>query len=220
MFTELARKYTRFFIEPLARFLSRTGASPNIITVIGFLMMCGVGVVLSQGYFLLGGLLMIPAGIFDAIDGMMARMMGWTSRFGAFLDSTLDRYSEAVLFFGLFVYLSGQNDWVSLVLIFAAVIGSLMVSYARARAEGIGVPLKEGFFTRFERLFLLAVGLIFNQLTLILIILAVMSNFTAFQRIYIVWRTLKEEAYQTSNHSAPAKSPPTLKKNDQLPVRE
>jgi CDP-diacylglycerol---glycerol-3-phosphate 3-phosphatidyltransferase len=219
MFADLARKYTRFFIEPLARFMSRTGASPNIITVIGFLMMCGVAVILSQGYFFWGGLLMIPAGIFDAIDGMMARMMGWTSRFGAFLDSTLDRYSEAVLFFGLFVYLSGQDAWVDLVLIFATVIGSLMVSYVRARAEGIGIPLKDGLFTRFERLFLLAVGLLFNQLTLVLIILAVMSNFTAFQRIYLVWRALKLEEKQELTGNVLAKTPKTLK-NDQLPVQK
>ncbi len=219
MFADLARKYTRFFIEPMARFMSRTGASPNIITIIGFLLMCGVAAVLSQGYFFLGGLLMIPAGIFDGIDGMMARMMGWTSRFGAFLDSTLDRYAEAVLFFGLFFYLSGQNDWLSVVLIYATLVGSLMVSYARARAEGIGVFLKDGLFTRFERLFLLAVGLIFNQLTLVLIVLAVMSNFTAFQRIYLVWRALKLEEKQEPNGNVSAKTPKTLK-NDQLPVQK
>jgi CDP-diacylglycerol--glycerol-3-phosphate 3-phosphatidyltransferase len=132
--------------------------------------------------------LIIIVGLLDAMDGTLARMMGRTSRFGAFLDSTLDRYSEAVIFLGLFIYLSGQNQRLEMILIYATMVGSLMVSYARARAEGIGVPLKDGLFTRFERVFLLVVGLLFNQLTVVLWILAVFSNFTALQRIYLVWR--------------------------------
>lgn len=190
MFSEAARKYSRVFLEPLARFISATGVSPNVITFIGFLLMIGVAIVLANGYLLLGGLLIIGVAIFDAVDGTLARMMGRTSRFGAFLDSTLDRFSEAVIFLGLFIYLSGQgqDNTLELLLIYATVVGSLMVSYARARAEGIGVPLKEGFFTRFERVFLLVVGLLFNQLTLVLVLLAIFSNLTAIQRMYLVWR--------------------------------
>jgi CDP-diacylglycerol--glycerol-3-phosphate 3-phosphatidyltransferase len=136
----------------------------------------------------LGGILIIIAALFDAIDGTLARMMGRTSRFGAFLDSTLDRFSEAVIFLGLFIYLSGQNQKLELLLVYATVVGSLMVSYARARAEGIGIPLKDGLFTRFERVFLLVVGLLFNQLTIVLWLLAIFSNLTAIQRMYLVWR--------------------------------
>lgn len=193
MFTEAARKYFRILYEPPARLFSSLGISPNVITIVGFFLMVGIALVLAQGYLFLGGLLMIGAGLFDAMDGTLARMMGQTSRFGAFLDSTLDRYSEAVIFFGLFFYLSGQNHNMELILIYATVIGSLMVSYARARAEGIGVPLKDGLFTRFERLFLLVVGLLFNQLVIVLWILAIFSNFTALQRIYLVWRITNGE---------------------------
>ncbi len=188
MFTDVARKYLRFLYEPPARLFSTLGVSPNVVTVIGFLLMVGIAIVLAQGYFFVGGLLIIVAAIFDAVDGSLARMMGQTSRFGAFLDSTLDRYSEAMIFLGLFIHLSTKNQTIGLILIYATVVGSLMVSYARARAEGIGVPLKDGMFTRFERVFLLVVGLLFNQLTIVLWILAVFSNLTAVQRMYLVWR--------------------------------
>ena len=188
MLSEAARKYSRVFLEPMARFISATGVSPNLITVIGFLLMVGVAVVLAWGHLLLGGILITAVALFDAVDGTLARMMGRTSRFGAFLDSTLDRFSEAVIFLGLFIYLSGQNQKLELLLIYATVVGSLMVSYARARAEGIGIPLKEGLFTRFERVFLLVVGLLFNQLTFVLWVLAIFSNLTAIQRMYLVWR--------------------------------
>jgi len=188
MFSDIARKYSRSFLEPLARFISTTGVSPNVITIAGFILMVGVAFVLAQGHFLLGGILITGVAIFDAVDGTLARMMGRTSRFGAFLDSTLDRFSEAVIFLGLFVYYINQDGQLELILIYATVVGSLMVSYARARAEGIGVPLKDGLFTRFERVFLLVVGLIFNWLTPVLWLLAIFSNLTAFQRMYLVWR--------------------------------
>jgi len=188
MFSDNARKYSRSFLEPLARFISTTGVSPNVITIAGFILMVGVAFVLAQGHFLLGGILITGVAIFDAVDGTLARMMGRTSRFGAFLDSTLDRFSEAVIFLGLFVYYINQDGQLELILIYATVVGSLMVSYARARAEGIGVPLKDGLFTRFERVFLLVVGLIFNWLTPVLWLLAIFSNLTAFQRMYLVWR--------------------------------
>jgi CDP-diacylglycerol--glycerol-3-phosphate 3-phosphatidyltransferase len=144
--------------------------------------------VLGWGYLFLGGILITGVALFDAIDGTMARMMGRTSRFGAFLDSTLDRFSEAVIFLGLFIHFIGENQHPELILIYATVVGSLMVSYARARAEGIGVSLKEGFFTRFERVFLLVIGLLFNKLTVVLWILAIFTNLTAIQRMYLVWR--------------------------------
>ena len=188
MFSEFVRKHSRKFLEPMARFISWTGLSPNVITVIGFVLTVGVAVVLGWGHLFWGGLLIIAAALFDAVDGTLARMMGRTSRFGAFLDSTLDRFSEAIIFLGLFIYLIGQDQKLELILIYATVVGSLMVSYARARAEGIGVPLKDGLFTRFERVFLLVTGLLLNQLTMILWILAIFSNLTAIQRMYLVWR--------------------------------
>jgi CDP-diacylglycerol--glycerol-3-phosphate 3-phosphatidyltransferase len=188
MLTDYVRKYTRVILEPMARFVSWTGVSPNIITVIGFVLTVGVAVVLALGHLFWGGILIMAAALFDAIDGTLARMIGRTSRFGAFLDSTLDRFSEAVIFLGLFIYFSGRGQNLELYLIYATVVGSLMVSYARARAEGIGVQLKEGLFTRLERVLLLIVGLLFNQMTVVLWLLAIFSNLTAIQRMYLVWR--------------------------------
>jgi CDP-diacylglycerol--glycerol-3-phosphate 3-phosphatidyltransferase len=188
MLSEIVRKYSRKFLEPLAWFISATGVSPNVITVTGFVLMIGVAFVIAWGYLVLGGILITAVAIFDALDGTLARMMGRTSRFGAFLDSTLDRFSEAVIFLGLFIYFMGQNQQLELILIYATVVGSLMVSYARARAEGIGIPLKDGLFTRFERIFLLVIGLLFNLLTPALWLLAIFTNITAIQRMYLVWR--------------------------------
>lgn len=203
MFDAVARKYGRFILEPLARFISFTGISPNLITIIGFLLTVGVTVVLAQGHLVLGGWLLIASSIFDGLDGTVARLLGRTSRFGAFLDSTVDRMSEAVILFGLFIYLSGQNQKIELILIYATVVGSLMVSYARARAEGIGVTVKEGLFTRFERVFIMCAGLILNLLTPALWILAVFSNLTAIQRMYLVWCIAGDE----SNVSPTGKQP-------------
>ena len=188
MLSELVRKHARVFLEPVARFISWTGISPNLVTIIGFVLMIGVAFVLAWGHLFLGGILITAVALFDAVDGTLARIMGRTSRFGAFLDSTLDRLSEAVIFLGLFIYFVGQNQNLELILIYATVVGSLMVSYARARAEGIGVPLKEGLFTRFERVLLLIIGLVINQLTAALWVLAIFSNLTAIQRMYLVWR--------------------------------
>jgi CDP-diacylglycerol--glycerol-3-phosphate 3-phosphatidyltransferase len=188
MFSEAVRKHSRNFLEPLARFISVTGVSPNAITVTGTLLMVIVAVVLAKGYFFWGGIFITAFTLFDGIDGILARMMGRTSRFGAFLDSTLDRFSEAIIFLGLLMYYIGYNQQLELILIYLTVVGSMMVSYARARAEGIGVPLKDGLFTRFERICLLVVGLLFNQVVLILWVLAIFSNFTAIQRMYVVWR--------------------------------
>jgi CDP-diacylglycerol--glycerol-3-phosphate 3-phosphatidyltransferase len=188
MLTDYFRKYSRVILEPMARFVSWTGVSPNIITVIGFVLMVGVAVVLARGHLFWGGILIMGVALFDAIDGTLARMMGRTSRFGAFLDSTLDRFSEAVIFLGLFIYFSGRGQNLELYLIYATVVGSLMVSYARARAEGIGVQLREGLFTRLERVLLLIVGLLTSQMTVVLWLLAIFSNLTAIQRMYLVWR--------------------------------
>ncbi len=193
MFSEAARKYSRIFLEPIARFISSRGISPNVITITGTLLMIIVAIILAQGYFFVGGILMIIFALFDVIDGMLARMLKRTSRFGAFLDSTLDRFAEAIIFLGLFVYYMPANQNMELVLIYLTVVGSLMVSYARARAEGVGVPLKDGAFTRFERLFLLITGLLINQVTIVLIILAAVTNLTAIQRMYIVWLAIGDE---------------------------
>jgi CDP-diacylglycerol--glycerol-3-phosphate 3-phosphatidyltransferase len=186
--TDLARKWMRWLLEPLARLINRTGISPNLLTVIGFVLTVGVAYVLATGHLQIGGVLLAVAGLFDALDGTLARLAGRRSRFGAFLDSTVDRFSEAVIFMGLLVHYTQHGGRQESFLIYATLVGSLMVSYVRARAESLSIECKRGILTRFERAVVLVVGLILNQMLIALWIMAVLSNFTALQRIYLVWR--------------------------------
>ncbi len=188
MLTDLARRWMGWLLEPLARSIKRTGISPNLLTVIGFVLTVGVAYVLATGHLQIGGALIIVAGTFDALDGALARLAGRKSRFGAFLDSTMDRLSEAVIYLGLLIHYTQQGGRQESFLIYATIVGSLMVSYARARAEGIGIECKTGILTRFERVTVLVVGLIINQMRIALWVLAILSNFTALQRMYHVWR--------------------------------
>jgi CDP-diacylglycerol--glycerol-3-phosphate 3-phosphatidyltransferase len=178
----------RWLLEPLARLISRTGISPNFLTVIGFVLTVGAAYVLARGHLQIGGVLLAVAGTFDALDGTLARLTDRKSRFGAFLDSIIDRLSEAVIYLGLLVHYIQHSGRQESFLIYATLVGSLMVSYTRARAESIGIECKRGILTRFERAVVLVIGLILNQMLITLWIMAVLSNFTALQRMYHVWR--------------------------------
>ena len=188
MLTEWVRKWTKWFIVPIATAFGRLGISPNVLTVVGFLLNIGVAYVLASGRFRLGGALTLAVAAFDALDGTLARETRQASRFGAFLDSIMDRLSEATVYAGLLVYYMLRDGATEVFLIYAGVIGSLLVSYARARAEGVGVECKVGLFTRVERVAVLVTALVLNQVHIALWALAVLANFTAFQRIYHVWR--------------------------------
>ena len=176
-----------------ARLIARTGISPNVITILGFLVSCTVAWVLATGHFFLGGFLTLFSGAFDMLDGAVATITGKTTRFGAILDSSLDRYSEGVLFLGLLAYYADRSSYQEIILIGAALIGSVMTSYIRARAEGLGLKCEVGFFTRPERVILLAIGLIANQMLVILWIIAVLSNLIALQRLIYVRQQLRSE---------------------------
>jgi CDP-diacylglycerol--glycerol-3-phosphate 3-phosphatidyltransferase len=188
MLTNLARAWGARIVEPIARLLTRLGLTPNTVTVLGFLLSAAVALVLATGRLTLSGLLLIATLAFDAVDGTMARTQGTTSRFGAFLDSTLDRWTELFLYGALvWHYLQiGQDLYVLLAV--AAMSTSVMVSYTRARAEGVGLPCKEGIFTRFERMIVLIVGLLFGVTPWALGIIAVLAGITAVQRIFVTKR--------------------------------
>jgi CDP-diacylglycerol--glycerol-3-phosphate 3-phosphatidyltransferase len=143
---------------------------------------------LATGQLRSGGALFVVASAFDALDGSVAREMGQASTFGAFLDSVVDRFSEGTVLFGLLLYYLNRGARLEPALIYVAVFGSLLVSYTRARAEGVGIECKEGLFTRFERVILLAAGLILEWTRPVLWILAILTVFTALQRIAYVWR--------------------------------
>lgn len=196
MLTNRVRQWSRGIIDPLARFVGRTGLSPNSVTLIGFVLMIVVGFVLSQGYLQIAGVLLIVAAVFDAIDGALARLSDRVTRFGAFFDSTLDRYAEAVVFLGILVYFYEQGASTEVFLTYLAIIGSLMVSYTRARGEGLGVSIRGGLLSRLERMAILILLLLLKQLTLAVWILAVLTNLTALQRIWLTWQALREDASQ------------------------
>lgn len=187
-YTLWLRERSQGVLEAIAHVLQATHISPNMLTVIGFAVALVVAFVLASGQLRLGGVLMILAAVFDAFDGTLARVSNRTSRFGAFLDSTLDRYSESVIFLGLLVCYFQAGIQTEAILAVVALVGSLMVSYTRARAEGLGLNIKSGLLTRVERVLILIVGLISGWMLVALWLLAILSNFTALQRIYAAWR--------------------------------
>ena len=204
MLTAWLRKTFRGVLEAVARFFNRLGVSPNQLTLIGLILQGIVAAVIAAGYLQLAGILLIFFSIFDAFDGTLARMTGQVSRFGAFFDATIDRYAESIVLFGLLVYYSGQPDSTTqTLLIYVAIVGSLLVSYTRAKAESLGIPCKEGILTRAERVVLLVIGLLLgtwqpiaalpDALTVVLWLLAILSNVTAIQRVLAVHKTVREQ---------------------------
>ncbi len=143
---------------------------------------------LANGQTQLAGLLLILTLGADALDGTLARIMGQITRFGAFLDSTLDRWAEVLIYGALVWFFLGADRHEAVLLATGAMACSLLVSYTRARAEGVGIKCSEGLFTRFERLAVLIGGLILNQVVLALWIITPLAAFTAFQRIWLTWR--------------------------------
>lgn len=205
-------------INPFINLLVKLGVTPNIITIIGFLINIIAAVVFVLGadqprgdlsYVGWGGFIILFAGLFDMIDGRLARVGKMESSFGALFDSVLDRYSELVMFLGICYYLVAQNYFLSSLFAFVAMIGSLMVSYVRARAEGLGIECKGGLMQRPERILLVGISAIlcavfedytgefkatfpntdipiFESITLFtlpIFIMAIMTNVTAIQRL-------------------------------------
>ncbi|MBI3287381.1 MAG: CDP-alcohol phosphatidyltransferase family protein [Chloroflexi bacterium] len=182
----------------MVRPLAARGVSPSALTVAGFLAMAACGALLGLGHLALGGFLVIPASAFDALDGPLARTTGRASRFGAFLDSTLDRWAEIALYLGLLYHFAQRGEVLLILLTYLSLSGSTMVSYARARAEGLGIECRVGMFTRLERIVILVAGLVLEPLSfswgsmilrplpLALAILALFSNLTAVQRMLYV----------------------------------
>ena len=188
MISDHLRRWSRRIVEPIARALLRLGLTPNSLTLLGLGLVTIPAVLLALGRLQLAGVLILIFSAFDAFDGALARLSGRVTRFGAFLDSTLDRVSEGLLFLGLLIYFTQSGDPLSVYATYIALLGSLLVSYTRARAEGLGLRSPSGWFTRVERILLLSLGLIVGWVRPLLWILAVLTNITAVQRILQVYR--------------------------------
>lgn len=186
--TNLASRIT----DPVIEGLSRSGINPDALTLTGLAINIGAAYVIATGHFLPGGLLILVAGLCDLLDGALARFANQTTKFGALFDSTADRISEAALFFGLLVWYMLVGSAMGVILAFAALIGSFLVSYIRARAEGLGLECKVGLFTRAERVIVLTIGLLVNQVTVALWVLVVFAYVTVIQRlVYLRQQTRK-----------------------------
>jgi len=180
------RRVANAIVTPLAS----SGLTPNMLTVVGLLLSLFVGLVIATGHVSIGGALLLFAGIFDMFDGALARVTGRASVFGAFFDSTLDRIAEAGIGLGLLWYYAFHHDMVGATLLYLVIVGSLMISYARARAEGLNLECKVGLMARPERVIILSVGLMLGPVVTpwVLLLLAVSTWYTVVQRIVHVWR--------------------------------
>lgn len=186
MIEDRLRARTNGALMRAAGLIAGTGVTPNTLTLLGFLGMAGAGVLCAAGSFFFAGVLVAASCAFDALDGALARASGAASVFGAFLDSFLDRYAEAAVYAGLLVHYAGEGPTWGVEAAFFAAIGSLMVSYARARAEGLGVACRAGLFARPERIAVLIAGLVTGLVLPALVVLAVATNATAARRLLYV----------------------------------
>lgn len=194
MISERLGTWAREKMLVVGSFLGRFGITPNMLTIAGFILSCIVAAIIASGRGQLGGVLLLFASAFDMLDGAVARSTGKTSKFGGFFDSTVDRYSEIIVYVGLLWYILGTDDWKwGAMLVLLSATGAVMVSYARARAEAAGWKASVGILARPERVVVLSLGLIIDRPMWALIVLAVATNLTAVMRMAHVWRAAQKD---------------------------
>lgn len=185
---ELRKIAARRIAEPLNAALIKSRLKPNTLTWLALIISLIAAGTIATNHLLIGGFLVLFSGLFDLLDGALARFTQQTTRFGALLDSTADRLSEAVLLLGLLVLCIRSGSTVEILLIFLAFVGSFLTSYVRARAEGLGIKCHVGLFARAERVIILALGLLLNQILIALLVLVVLTFVTVGQRLVYVWQ--------------------------------
>jgi CDP-diacylglycerol--glycerol-3-phosphate 3-phosphatidyltransferase len=183
-------------IRLIVRGLALSKIHPNVLTFLGLLINTWAAVYLAMGQFFWGGVVIIGAGLFDMVDGRVARETNQVTRFGGYFDSVLDRYSDLALLMGLLVYYGNVSRPFYVVLTAIVMTGSVMVSYARARAECTIPKCKVGFLERPERVVLIIIGALFDRMAPVLWVIAVLSNLTVIHRMIYTWQEAKrlEEA--------------------------
>jgi CDP-diacylglycerol--glycerol-3-phosphate 3-phosphatidyltransferase len=192
-------------IDAIVRTLARSRINPNVLTFIGLVINIGCALLYAYGKFFAAGLLLIFAALFDLLDGHVARLRGRVTRFGAFFDSVIDRYSDIVVYVGIMIFYaraSAARSTLLVALTGLALVGSVLVSYSRARAESLNIACKVGFLERPERLVILIIGSLtmigpassplLHKMPQVLWVLAVLSHWTVVHRIYHTWRELRE----------------------------
>ena len=178
------RKLFKGVLDSIANALNRIGITPNLVTATGFLGNLAAGVLIAFGELTWGGIIALIVGPLDAVDGALARLRNESKLYGSFVDSVTDRYDELFLLGGLIIHFSLTQDWLGGILVYFATMGSLLVSYIRAKADALGYDAKVGIMTRVERYIVLIPGLILGKpyILIALGIIAVLGNITAIQR--------------------------------------
>jgi CDP-diacylglycerol---glycerol-3-phosphate 3-phosphatidyltransferase len=190
-FTGVIGSGSKWLLDRIVGAIAATGINPNLLTFLGLVVNFGAAASFAVGNFRTGAIIIFIAGFLDMLDGQVARRQNRVTAFGAFYDSTLDRYADMALYMGLLVYYSVSGRTPYVVLAAVATAGSVMVSYARARAESL-IPLcKVGFMERPERLVLLIIGGLFGRMAQVLWVIAVISTITVIHRIVYTWQETK-----------------------------
>ncbi|HVH66218.1 MAG TPA: CDP-alcohol phosphatidyltransferase family protein [Candidatus Acidoferrum sp.] len=217
MFTQKFQAWVRRWAERVVGSFRDSPITPNMLTLFGLFITAVGALLVAVGQLLIGGIVLAFAGFFDIFDGALARASGKVYRYGAFLDSTVDRYSEGVVYLGILIYFLNHHDGLRPIIVLIALAGSYLVSYVRARAQSLGFTCDVGILARPERVVIIVAGLIlesvpvlarFEPLTIALVILAVGTNFTAVQRIWVVWQQNRAELQATRAASASPTTPP------------
>jgi phosphatidylglycerophosphate synthase len=190
VFTARFQAWVRARARQVVPALRALHLTPNALTIVGLVVCAGSAVLVALGDLVAGGVVLFVASAFDILDGALARVMGKTQRYGAFLDSTIDRYAEAFTYIALLYYfLFRQHATLEPMLVIVALTGSLLVSYVRARAQSLGFTVNGGWLARPERVVITVIGLIIAPLLVwALWVLAVLTNVTVLQRIWLVWQ--------------------------------
>ena len=183
----------QFVLDQLVRALSLARIHTNLLTSLGLAINIVAAVLFGKGHFLAAGLVVLGAGIFDMVDGRVARASNTVTPFGAFFDSVVDRYSDMALYMGLMVYYARVDRFLYLVLAALVMAGSVMISYTRARAESLIPSCKVGFLERPERIVLVIIGALTDRMAPVLWIIAVLSNITVVHRCLYTWRQTRKE---------------------------
>ncbi len=186
------RRLTEAPIDRIARGIAWLGLGPNALTITGFLLATASAILAAQGKVVQAGIVYGLGSAFDGLDGAVARVAGKVTRFGALLDSTLDRYGEGALLIGLAFHMAHSNRLTGVVLVGVSLLGSLMVSYVRARSEGLGIENKVGLLTRVERVIVTLLALLTRQVMIGLWVLAIFTHATVVQRVWAAYRAARD----------------------------
>lgn len=196
MITRQIGQTCNYLLGAIVRAFAATHINPNVLTVIGFAINLVAAYLFAYGYFRWAGAAVFLAGLFDMLDGRVARLTNRVTPFGGFFDSVLDRYSDLCLMIGLLVFYGRINRFWYVALVAVAMIGSVMVSYARARAENLIPTCKVGFLERPERMVLIIIGAAFDRMAPVLWVIAVLSTLTVIHRVVYTWQESRRLASQ------------------------